>query len=164
MIGAVLVAWVLVAALLLVLPALAWWIGGRAGWNRLSRTAEPDRHQELVRRHGLRPVEAAEVEKAVTWGRELQDPRLRAAVVDWVQSSRPALQPGRRRRPRWQLAFAVLGLLAISTGACALAYRLGGWGGLLFAIVMLGGGEVADWVIGRGPAQALRRNGGPAPS
>lgn len=158
MIIAVVVAWVLVVALLLALPALAWFIGGRKSWNRLTPEAEPDLYREMVRRHGLRPAEAAEVENAVTWGRELQDPRLRAAVVDWVQSSRPA--PVRSPRPRWQrlLAMALLSVVVLASGF--LLHALLGWSGVVLLVTVLVVGEVADRVVGGGPAQALRRNGG----
>jgi hypothetical protein len=164
MIGRVVAAWVAVGACLVALPALAWWTGRRPRWDRLTPHREPDVYRELVRRHALRPAEAAEVENAVTWGRELQDPRLRAAVVDWVRSTRPVAEPVGRRRPRWQLALAWLVVLGIPAGLCALAFRLGGWYGLLFTVVVLGGGQVLDWAIGRGPQRALQRNEGPARS
>lgn len=159
MIGAVVAAWVVVGTCLVVLPALAWWVGGRARWDRLTPRSEPDLYRELVRRHALRPAEAAEVESAVTWGRELQDPRLRAAVVDWVRSTRPVPEPGRRGRPRWQLALAWSFVLGLPAGLCALAFRLGGWDGLLFVVVVLVGGQLLDRLVGRGPQRALRRNG-----
>jgi hypothetical protein len=158
MIGAVVVAWVVVIALLLALPALAWFIGGRRSWNRLTPKAEPDRYRELVRRHGLRPAEAAEVEDAVSWGRELQDPRLRAAVVDWVRSSRPtpARRPPTPRQRRLAVAALAVVLLAAGVGVHALA----GWDAVVMLGIALVTGEVTDRVLGRGPAQALRRNGG----
>ena len=91
---------VLVVVLLVGLPLLAWWVGGRRIWGRLTPGAEPDRYREMVRRHALSPSEAAEVEAAATWGRELHDPRLRAAVVDWASTGREPqddVRPGHTR-------------------------------------------------------------------
>ena len=164
MIGAVVLAWVVVGSLVFVLPAVAWWVGSREGWNRVSTKVEPDLYREMVRRHSLRPAEAAEVEGAVTWGRELRDPRLRAAVVDWVESSRPARDPDSRPRPRWQRWLVLLAVVAYVVGVSAMAFRVGGWSGLLVVAVFVGSGPVVDRLVGRGPARALERNRGPAPS
>lgn len=163
MIGGMVVAWVLVIGLLFVFPALAWWVGARDLWSRPSKKTEPDLYRELVRRHSLRPAEAAQVEGAVTWGQELQDPRLRAAVVDWAQSLQRAVGERTARHPRR----AALGRLLV------LVWLLFAGGFLLSAIVQ------ADWTqlfttlfwplvmavplakAIRGPRRAVERNSGP---
>ncbi|MCV2489145.1 hypothetical protein OF117_07190 [Geodermatophilus sp. YIM 151500] len=53
---------VLVILVILVgLPLLAWWLGGRSFWSRLEPGAEADLHRTLVRRHRLRPGEVVQV-------------------------------------------------------------------------------------------------------
>lgn len=64
-----------VVAILLGLPLLAWWLGGRRFWARLRPGAEPHPWGDAMRRLGLTPREAAQVESAVAWGRRLVDSR-----------------------------------------------------------------------------------------
>ena len=157
------VAWVLVVALLFVLPALAWWVGARDVWSRPSKKSEPDLYRELVRRHSLRPAEAAQVEGAVTWGRELQDPRLRAAVVDWVTSLQRVADERANRRPRARRVVRVLGVvwLVFAIGWLVLTVARGDWERLLvtffWPLVM----AVPLTRLSRGPRRAVERNSGP---
>jgi hypothetical protein len=75
-----------ILVLLVGLPLLFWWIGGRRTWSRLDARglAAGRLSQEAVARHGLRGGEVDEVRTAMAQGRALDDPRLRAAVVDWA--------------------------------------------------------------------------------
>ena len=77
---------VTIVLILVGLPLLAWWVGGRAFWSRPRPGGDDDLHRTIVLRHGLRPAEIPQVEGALTWGRQLDEPHLRAAVVDWGRS------------------------------------------------------------------------------
>jgi hypothetical protein len=66
------------------LPLLAWWMGGRAFWSRLRGRPERDPWGDMVRTHRLTAAEAARVAKEVPRGVRFDDPRLRAAAVDWA--------------------------------------------------------------------------------
>jgi hypothetical protein len=69
----------------------------------------------MARRHELRPAERSVVERAATWGRELHDARLRAAVVELAERE---VGPGGARRlpPLWLvLLYAAFGA-ALATG------------------------------------------------
>ncbi|WP_147332056.1 hypothetical protein [Geodermatophilus marinus] len=158
-------AWIALGLIAVGLPLLAWWVGGRAFWRRLRPGAEPDTYRAVVRRHGLRPAEAAQVEGAVTWGRELADPRLRAAVVDWAQELQRLAE---ERRERWaaRRLLVVLVLLAYAGllgGAVLRSAVRGEWGPLLsgafWALVWVLPGA---WLAG-GPRRAIERNSGPPP-
>jgi hypothetical protein len=63
------------------LPLLAWRLGGRRFWGRSRPGAESDPWRDRMRRFGLTPVEAAQVESGMTGGAELRDDRLRRAAV-----------------------------------------------------------------------------------
>ena len=155
-------AWVALAVLLVGLPLTAWWLGGRRFWNRLEPGSEPDRYRELVRRHALRPTEAAEVESAVTWGRELQDPRLRAAAVDWAQTMQA---DGLARSARYPWVRRVLLPLAVVGAVLGIVFLVHdvlaeGWSALgdhVWALVWL---LPTGW-LAAGPSRAIRRNRGP---
>lgn len=128
-----------VLLILVGLPLLAWWLGGRSIWNRGRAGAEPDLYREIVRRHGLRPAEAPRVESAATWGRRLDDARLRAAVVDWASSSRAAMEERRRRNPlsrRLMVGLLYLWLLVV-LGRAVVALVQGHWGAAAWQLVWL---------------------------
>lgn len=55
-------AWLAIAVFAVGLPALAWWLGGRRFWTHGAVAADADPYPKMVRRHGLRPAEAAVVE------------------------------------------------------------------------------------------------------
>ncbi|MGY1812454.1 hypothetical protein [Blastococcus sp. SYSU D00820] len=74
----------LVVGLLVGVPLLAWWIGGRPFWARLRGRPERDPWGDLVRRHRLTPGEAARIGAAVPRGVRFDDARLRAAAVEWA--------------------------------------------------------------------------------
>jgi hypothetical protein len=71
-----------VLLILVGLPLLAWWVGGRSVWGRLKPGRDPDPWGDLVRRHRLTPAEQSRVGSAVNRGHALDDERLRAAAVD----------------------------------------------------------------------------------
>jgi hypothetical protein len=79
---------VIIVLILVGLPLLAWWLGGRRFWSRLRPGAERDPWGDVVRRHRLSPSEAPRVAHAVPRGMALDDPRLRAAAVDWAERLR----------------------------------------------------------------------------
>ena len=155
-------AWAALAVLVVGLPLAAWWIGGWRFWGRATPGSERDVYREMVRRHALRPAEAAQVEGAVTWGRELQDPRLRAAVVDWAQALQAEARERSARHP-WvrRVALPVL----VVAGVLAVA-------GLVHEVLTEGWAALADhawtvlWVLVVGwlaprPRRAIARNSGP---
>ncbi len=145
------------------LPLLAWWVGGRQFWSRSRAASEPDLYRELVRRHALRPAEAAQVEGAVTWGRELQDPRLRVAVVDWATSLQAGARARAARRP-WVGRVMLLVWLVIAIGGLVRIAADQDWGQLaviLFWPVVL---SVPLTRAVNGPRRAIRLNSGPASS
>ncbi len=76
---------VTIVLILVGLPLLAWWVGGRRFWSRLRPGAEPDPWREVVQQHRLSASEAPRVAHAVPRGVALEDPRLRAAAVDWAE-------------------------------------------------------------------------------
>jgi hypothetical protein len=122
------------------LPLLAWWLGGRSFWSRAERRGQPDVFGEMVRRHGLRPGEIPTVEGAVTWGRRLEEPRLRAAVVDWATTMRRQQAERRRRNPRARrvvIALLFLWLLAIVLRVAHAAFE-GRWGDVAWGLAWLG--------------------------
>lgn len=86
-----------VLTILLGLPLMAWWVSRRRVWSRLQAGADPDPWGDAMRRCGLTPGERAQVESAVTWGRRLDDERLRRAAVEW--SRQLIEQAEARRRP-----------------------------------------------------------------
>jgi hypothetical protein len=121
------------------LPLFAWWLGGRSFWSRAERRGQPDVLGDMVRRHGLRPGEIPTVEGAVTWGRRLEEPRLRAAVVDWATAIRTAQAERRRRNPlarRVVLALLFVWLLAVVLRAGHAAFE-GRWGDLAWGALWL---------------------------
>jgi len=162
MINTVFLAWVLVVALLVALPALAWWVGARDVWSRPSKRTEPDLYREMVRRHALRPAEAAQVEGAVTWGRELPDPRLRAAVVDWAVSLQRMAAQRRAGHPRArQLGRLLCGSwLVLGTGALVFQLVHGNWRGLLDALIWPLVWAYPGYRVATAQRRAIRLNAG----
>jgi hypothetical protein len=144
------------------LPLLAFWVGGRRFWNRTHAIQTGDLYRRMVREHALRPAEIAQVEGALTWGRELQDERLRAAVVDWARELQRAAAERRHRHPTRRRI--LLGLLLVwGTGALVLAavqIAHGDLGALVTAVgyaVLVGW---PGWLAVRGPRRAIERNSG----
>ncbi|SDE55275.1 hypothetical protein SAMN05660485_01054 [Blastococcus fimeti] len=77
-----------VLAILLILvglPLLAYWLGGRGVWSRLRPGAEADPWRDVVRRHRLSSSDAPRVAHAVPRGLALAEPHLRQAAVDWAE-------------------------------------------------------------------------------
>ncbi|MGY2129594.1 hypothetical protein [Blastococcus sp. SYSU DS0617] len=125
--------------ILIGLPLVAWWLGGRSFWSRARTGAERDLYREIVRRHGLRPAETPKVESAVTWGRRLDDPRLRAAAVDWATSSQDEMAEYRRRNPlarRLMVGLLFLWLLLVLGRALAAVVE-GRWGSAAWQLLWL---------------------------
>ena len=161
MIAALIAALIAVVTVLLGLPLLAWWLGGRSFWSRLRPGAEPDPWGDAMRRFGLTPSEAAQVESAVNWGRRLDGARLRRAAVAWAQQRID--QEGARRRIHspWSRVIALVALLFLLSGALALMTAVSEgfpWGTLLWWV---------PWMVGeawfaRGPRRAVRRNSEPS--
>jgi hypothetical protein len=118
------------------LPALTFWLGGRRFWDRTPAARQGELHRETVRAHALRPAEIAQVEGAVTWGRELADPRLRAAVVAW----------------------AALAVVVLGWGISA-----GDWQPVVQVLVQIALLAPVTWLLARGPNRAIERNSGPPP-
>jgi hypothetical protein len=150
------------------LPLAAFWVGSRRFWSRLRpRALATDRqgalYREVVLRHRLRPSEIAQVEGAVTWGRRLEDPRLRLAVVDWAQALRADADRRRAAHPRRRRLLVVL--LVVWVGAVVTAIALGigtrDWGVLartLFYALVFG---LPGYLAQRGPRRALELNSDP---
>ena len=167
MINDVWVAIVLVLLLLVGLPLLAWWVATRPALDRLGARADEDPRALVVQAHSLTLVEADEVERAVTWGRALTEPRLRAAAVDWATRLEVAAQRRRERRPH---AEGWLVVLAVVAGAAAVGYAVfavvaGSWNGppwltVVQWLVVSGIG----WRRRQGPARAIALNSGPPPT
>ena len=167
MIAGVVVALLSVALILVGLPLFAWWVGGRATWGRLKPNVEPDLYREMVRRHGLHPAEIAQVESAVTWGRELREERLRAAVVEWAQLHQATERQRRDRRPALRtgalLVFVAWGTFLLGYVVFAVAqgrWDDAHWSSVVPWLVV----AAAGWLRQRGPARAVRLNRGPPPS
>ncbi|MGY1906214.1 hypothetical protein, partial [Modestobacter sp. SYSU DS0902] len=164
------IGWVAVAVILVGLPLAAWWVSRRPVWSRLRPSVVDDDglgaewrlRRDLARRHGLDQAELAEVEKAVSWGRELTDPRLRAAIVEWAEQQVEL----RATQPRW-VDGRWLPVLLIAWGSGIAAYVVfavaqGNWGDVNWfsGLGWLGWG-LLGWRMRGGPRRALQRNSGP---
>ena len=110
----------MVAALIVIvviavgLPFLAWWVGGRRFWGRLQPAPVRFAPAELRARHRLTVLELIEVQRAAGAGQALDDPRLRAAAVDWSGHNLARLERSRKLPEILMAAGAVL-LLALVT-------------------------------------------------
>ena len=91
---------IVVVAILLGLPLLVWWMGSRRMWSRLRLGAGPDPWGDAMRQFGLTPQEMAQVESAVTWGRRLDDERLRRVAVQPARQLIREVEARRRSRSR----------------------------------------------------------------
>ena len=126
-------AWVTVGLLVLGVPLLAWWVGGRRFWGRLRPGAEADPWRDAVRRHRLSAAEAARLAREVPRGSTFDDPRLRRAAVDWAETLLAQESPRpRTRRGR------VLAALFVAWATCVIAY--------LVNRVLVGRPEDVNWV------------------
>ena len=76
---------VTIVLILVGLPLLAWWLGGRTFWSRLSPRAFSDPWRDLVTQHRLSAADASRVAHAVPRGMALAQPHLRVAAVDWAR-------------------------------------------------------------------------------
>lgn len=136
-------AWVTIVLLLLGLPLLAWWLGGRRFWGRLeSRSAEYE-GAAVMRRHGLTGTEAAQVVDAVTGGRALEDPRQRAAAVELAQLTLDRLFPPWEDASLGRRIMLMLSVVWVGGVAVVAVFRfaLGGlgnvnWLNLLWAVLL----------------------------
>jgi hypothetical protein len=153
---------VTVGVLLVGFPLLAWWVGGRRFWNRAYGTETGELYRRMVHTHGLRHGEIAQVEGALAWGRELQDERLRAAVVDWAQELQRLAAERRDRHPTRRRILLCL-LLVCGTGVLVLAAvdtahgHLGSLIRLVLYAVLFG---LPAWLSARAPRRAIERNSG----
>jgi hypothetical protein len=124
-------AWTAVLLFLVALPLAAWWLGGRRFWSRTSGAPEAEAlGRTMAQRHGLQPAETAQVESAVTWGRELQEPRLRTVTVEWAQQLMEIDRRRRAERPQlrgWLVVVLVLWATFIVAGV-TFAVAEGRWG------------------------------------
>lgn len=145
-----------VVAVLLVLvglPLLLWWAAGlfrRDGSVAVRREAHP--RTAATEAHGLTSGEADRVARAVTWGRALDDPRLRAAAVDWAQRVEAREQ---RRRERWPQLEGWLVVAVVVAGAGVVAYAV-------FAVLQDRWGDVgwfsaARWLLFAGAGWRRRQ-------
>ena len=126
-------AWVTIALLVLGVPLLAFWVGGRRFWGRLEARAANDPASEIMRRHGLTTGEAAAVVDAVTRGAALEDRRQRAAAVELAELTSRQLYPTWDEASNWRrvgLVFTVLWVLLVV-------------GSAVFTAVFRGLGEVS---------------------
>lgn len=128
------VAGLTVVLILVGLPLLAWWVGGRGFWSRLRPGAEADPWRDLVQRHRLSPVDAPRVAHAVPRGLELAEPHLRAAAVDWAER---LIEQETVRWPRSAKGRMLAGLAVL--WACGVV-------GLLLHRLLTGRPEDVNWV------------------
>lgn len=114
----------------------------------------------MARRHELRPADRSVVERATTWGRELHDERLRAAVVELAERQ---VGPGGARRlpPLWLvLLYAAFGALLV--GFLVLEATRGRWDVNWLNLAVLIAYGVVGWRWQTGPARAIRLNRDPS--
>jgi hypothetical protein len=151
---------IVVVAILLGLPLLAWWSGNRRFWSRLRPGADPDPWGDAMRRFGLTPQETAQVESAVTWRRRLDDERLRQAAVLWAQQLIEQTEARRRIRSSWGRAAVLLGAVAVLAAAMYwVSVRHGEfpWNTVVWWVIWP---AVLAW-LARGPRRAIRVNSEP---
>ncbi|MGY1844730.1 hypothetical protein [Modestobacter sp. SYSU DS0875] len=151
---------VIIVLLLVGLPLLAWWLGSRDFWSRLRPRRDDDVWGDVVRTHRLRPAEIVEVQRAVTWGRELSDQRLRVAAVDWATRARDWRVPP-SRHARLLLLLVVLWFVG-QLVSLVVALVQGRWGDALVPALLLAAGVVPLVWFRRGTRRAIELNSRPA--
>ncbi|MPQ99612.1 hypothetical protein GB931_17150 [Modestobacter sp. I12A-02628] len=81
------------------LPLLGWWVGGRSMALRVLTRDQAGACSEAVQGCSLTPAQQANVRRAMSSGRRLDDPAERAAVVGWAQATIDRDAARARRRP-----------------------------------------------------------------
>lgn len=160
----------MVAALLIVLilvgfPLFAWWLGGRRRWARVDARGrdQMQAEREWMRRHRLDHRELAEIGRALTRGRAVDDDRLRAAVVERARTLQDAERAWQESHPRFTTAMRWISAVWLLALVCTVVFAvaLGNWPGwpliyLFAAVVSVGGG----WWRHRNLRRAIELNGG----
>ena len=149
-----------IVLILLGLPLLAWWVGGRAFWSRPRPGVDGDLHRAIVLRHGLRPAEIPQVEGALTWGRQLAEPRLRAAVVDWgreMQRLAAEQRAHRSRAGRVALGLLLLWLVFLLVGAVVAVVQQR-WGDLVRGLFFVAALVLPPLLFRRNLRRAVEQN------
>jgi hypothetical protein len=160
-------AWLTITLLVLGVPLAAWWLGGRRFWARHDARAAGDPAAEIMRRHGLTTKEATQVVSAVPAGRELADPRMRAAAVELAELTLEQVLP------RWHeasvgrrivIAFSAVWVVVVLAGSVFVAVFEGlgevSWFHLAGAAVVVG----SPLWQSRKLRQTIALNSGPAPA
>jgi hypothetical protein len=116
-----------------------------------------------MQRHHLTPQETARVEAAVTWGRQLAEPRLRRAAVEWAEAEIQRTFDRRRIHSRGARLALFAGLLAVVVGLLVWGGIREGripWSGLVWCLIW------SSWIglWATGPRRALRRNSATEPA
>lgn len=122
------VALISVLLILVGLPLLAWWAGGRGFWSRLRPGRGPDPWGDFLRAHRLSVPESLRVQTAVNRGTALDDDRLRRAAVDLAEQSlaQVGLFPARGSRGQRVLALLTVLWLALLVVGTVFAIVFGG--------------------------------------
>lgn len=145
------------------LPLLAWWVGGRKRWASIDARGRDQMKVEhdWMRSHGLDHREVAEVDRAVAWGRAVTDVRLRAAVVERARMVQDAERAWQEGRPGLHAAMRWLGIiwLLLLITAFVFAVSSGDWpAGLSFYLLAAAGSLVAGWLRRRNLRRAVELN------
>jgi hypothetical protein len=145
------------------LPLLAWWLGGRKRWATIDARGRDQMKAEhdWMRSHRLDHREVAEVDRAVAWGRAVEDVRLRAAVVERARMVQDAERAWQESRPRLHAAMRWLGIiwLLLLITAFVFAVSSADWpAGLSFYLLAAGGSFVAGWLRRRNLRRAVVLN------
>jgi hypothetical protein len=145
MITAVTTAIASVLLILVGLPLVAWWLGGRRFWSRLQPGRGADPWGDFVRRHRLSAAEQFQVQQAVGRGRALEDDRLRRAVVDLAEVTSAQLRlswTGGSRAQRVLLLLALLWVVLLVTNVVAALASSGfsdvPWFGIVSIVAVVG--------------------------
>jgi hypothetical protein len=110
-----------------------------------------------MRRFGLTPQETAQVESAVTWGRRLDDERLRPAAVQWARQLIEQTESRRRIHSRsGRLAVLLALVVVLAAGLYWMTVREGQfpWSAVVWWVIWP---AVFAWLV-RGPRRAIRVN------